>query len=110
LSSAGWKRSVKVWHLPGSGEPGVSTPGVSTPRFTVGGHSLGAWCVGFSADGRRLAVAETLPDFTVKVYDALSGRCDLTLEGHSARVVSVALSPDRRRLASRRRDHTVQLC
>jgi WD40 repeat protein len=109
LFSVGWEGSVKVWDLPGSGEPGVSTPRVLTPRFTVGDHSHGAWCVTFSADGRRLALGRTLPDCTVEVYDVLTGQSVFTLEGHRTRVVSVAFSPDGRRLASGSLDKTVKL-
>ncbi|KAH8719199.1 hypothetical protein GQ44DRAFT_389682 [Phaeosphaeriaceae sp. PMI808] len=46
-------------------------------------------------------------DNTVKIWDASSGACLSTLEGHSSWVSSVAFSPDSTRLASGSLDNTV---
>jgi WD40 repeat protein len=109
LITEGWEGAIKVWDLPSSGAPGVSSAILLTPRFSVDDLSHAAWCVALSADGRRLAVAGTVVDETVRVYDALSGEKVFALRGHSARAVSVAFSPDGRRLASGGQDKTVRL-
>ena len=61
----------------------------------------------FSPDSARLASASY--DNTVKIWDASSGECLQTLEGHSNRVTSVAFSPDSARLASASKDNTVKI-
>jgi WD40 repeat protein len=63
--------------------------------------------VAFSPDSARLASASY--DKTVKIWDASSGECLQTLEGHSDWVLSVAFSPDSARLASASRDKTVKI-
>ncbi|KAH0543952.1 hypothetical protein GP486_008540 [Trichoglossum hirsutum] len=63
--------------------------------------------VAFSHDSARLASASY--DQTVKIWDASSGACLQTLEGHSGWVMSVAFSHDSARLASASSDKTVKI-
>jgi hypothetical protein len=63
--------------------------------------------VAFSSDGRRVPSASR--DRTVKIWDAQSGACVQTFEGHSDSVTSAAFSSDGRRVASASHDKTVMI-
>ncbi|KAK3940931.1 hypothetical protein QBC46DRAFT_287372 [Diplogelasinospora grovesii] len=56
-----------------------------------------------------LMVASAANDATVKIWDASSGACIKTLEGHSDWVTSVAFSPDGTQVASASDDATVKI-
>ena len=68
------------------------------PRFGAcrGAAMAAAWCRGLS-------------DNTVRVWDIASGRCEATLQGHTAAVLSVSWSGDGRRVVSGSRDNTVRV-
>jgi WD40 repeat protein len=63
--------------------------------------------IAFSADSQRLASGSA--DETVKIWDATTGACIQTLEGHNDWVNSVAFSADGQWLASGSRDETVTI-
>ena len=65
-------------------------------------HSDAVMSVAFSPDSKLVASGSC--DNTVKIWDAATGSCTQTLEGHSRFVNSVAFSPD-----SKSRDKTIKI-
>jgi WD40 repeat protein len=61
----------------------------------------------FSANGQRIASGSH--DRTVKIWDAATGECKQTLEGHSNWVMSVVFSADGQWIASGSHDGTVKI-
>ena len=75
-------------------------------RLQIGHSSTASGCA-WSPDGRR--VLSSSLDHTLKIWDAASGDCLLTLSGHSSYVVGCAWSPDGRRVLSSSLDHTLKI-
>jgi eukaryotic-like serine/threonine-protein kinase len=88
LASASSDATVKLWDAATGREI----------RTLMGHTGEGVRSVAFSTDGRRIASASE--DGTVKLWDAATWQDILTLKGHTGQVISVAFSPDGRRLSS----------
>ena len=80
---------------------------MSQPKTTFRGHNWGVISVAFSPDGTQIVSGSV--DYTLKVWDAQTGKAALTLAGHSDDVTSVAFSPDGTRIVSGSRDKTLKL-
>jgi WD40 repeat protein/serine/threonine protein kinase len=95
---------VTTWP-PRPGEAKVWDAQTGHELFTLKG---GAYCVAYSPDGKRLATGTDAGQdkegkplaADLKVWDVKTGEELLTLKGHTGEVVSVAYSPDGKRLAS----------
>jgi hypothetical protein len=61
----------------------------------------------FSPDGAKIVSASY--DKTVRVWNAATGACELTLEEHSDKVCSACFSPDGARIVSASFDRTVRV-
>lgn len=48
-------------------------------------------------------------DKTIKIWDAESGKCIKTLEGHTKGVRSIAFSPDGKHIVSGSNDNTIKI-
>jgi WD40 repeat protein len=96
LASSSHDGTVKLWEAHALG-----TPGERTPRYTLRGHGGSVVGVAFSADHRTLATGSW--DRTVKLWDLQAPAGDSLTELRTipcaGLVVSLALSPDGRRLA-----------
>jgi WD40 repeat protein len=71
------------------------------------GHTDAVRSVAFSPDCRRVVSGSS--DYTVRLWDIASGRCEAALQGHTSSVYCVSWSGDGRRLVSASRDNTVRL-
>ena len=71
------------------------------------GHGCPVRSAQFSPDGRKIVSASC--DKTVRVWSAVSGELEQTLEGHRDRVFSAHFSPDGQKIVSASDDNTVQV-
>lgn len=62
-------------------------------------------CVTFTPDGRNVVTGGS----AIKVWDAVSGACLKTLEGHTDEIYCVDVSPDGKFIASASNDKTIKL-
>ncbi len=100
-TASGLSPAVRI-RRPGCGKrpaAGTSSPSRGT---TLGFHSAA-----FSPDGQRIVTGSR--DNTAKVWEAASGKCLFTLEGHAAPIWSVAFSPHGQRIVTGSADATAKV-
>ncbi|PSB13648.1 hypothetical protein C7B76_19095 [filamentous cyanobacterium CCP2] len=105
LVSGSDDQTVKIWDIR-----------TGRCRKTLTGHTNWVCSVAFSSKGladdagrTKQIVASGSYDQTIRLWDAETGDCLNSLEGHANWVWSVALSPDGKLLASGSGDHTLRL-
>jgi WD40 repeat protein len=81
--------------------------GWETGMSILYGHSRSVNSVAYSSDGLRIVSGSD--DKTVRIWDAISGTVQHTLEGHTKWVNSVAFSSDGLRIVSCSYDETVRI-
>src|SRR5439155_8733320 len=69
------------------------------PIRTIDGKTGPFSCVAFAPDCRR-ALAAGEKDFTLRLWDLEEGKEIVRLEGHTARVLGLTISPDGKRALS----------
>ncbi len=79
-----------------------------SPRRTwVKQLQLGYGAIAYSPDGRQLAISDD--QNTVTIHDTETGQAIHTLEGHTAKVLTIAFSADGRQIASAGDDRTIKV-
>ncbi|HEX6778959.1 MAG TPA: protein kinase [Ktedonobacterales bacterium] len=91
--------------------PTTPPPPRGTVIVTYRGHRDFLNSVAWSPDGRRIASGSgnNNGDYTVQVWDAVSGATAVTYSRHPSNVYSVAWSPNGRQIVSGSQDHTAQV-
>jgi WD40 repeat protein len=115
LATANMKRTVTLWEVAsgkerarfGTAATPAPQPAGTYPLFGVGGGGAPAATptVAFAPDGRTVIAPG--PDWSVAVWDVVTGKELSRLKGHEGEVTVVALGADGRALASGSDDGTV---
>jgi hypothetical protein len=100
------KHTIHLWPLVQDRSPKTgSRLRVGPHRLVAEGLSYQVRAVGFSPDGRTLAIPE--PSGTVRVLETATGKERICFAGHFGQVWALTFSPDGRRLASGSEDTTI---
>ena len=99
LASGSWDRTIKIWELGDGAQPAL--------RRTLEGHTDFVRRVALSPDDRYMASASD--DYTVGLWDVVTGQRIRVLEGHTACVNSVAWSRDGEYIVSGSWDGTARV-
>lgn len=94
IASGSEDRTIRVWSRP---EPGPAED--EDQPVILRGHEEGVMSVAALADGTNRVVSAS-QDRTLKVWDVQTRTAVLTLRGHSADVLGVAVTPDGRSIVS----------
>lgn len=112
--------TLRVWKLPRQGDPEYRCVGVDGEEVDpaeddanrnpyhvrlLSGHTHAVRAL--AAHGRTLISGSY--DTTVRVWDIITGECKWTLDGHSQKVYSVVLDPQRNQAMSGSMDGTVRI-
>jgi hypothetical protein len=102
--------------LPGDVVGLVGDAGEGALRFcgVLAGHTNWVTSAAFSPDGLKIVSASGNPyghstDNTVRVWSAITGDCEHTMQGHTKAVTSAAFSPEGRQIVSASSDSTVRV-
>ena len=82
------------------------TVATATPLKTLRGHRDDVMSVAYSPDGSIIATGSW--DYTIRLWDGLTGEYQKTLTGHKWGVETVSFSPDSLTLASGGQDNTIR--
>jgi hypothetical protein len=100
LASASWDRNIRLWDV-----TAPDTPLISFFSSLTGDQ---IWSIDFSPNGRSLISGHD--DGRIRIWNLNRvNNAPISLEGHTASVLSVAYSPDGKMLASGSGDGTVRL-
>jgi WD40 repeat protein len=120
LLTGGWDGTIRLWGPPGAAAPAAEpSPPRDPGEVHLCRHRDGVASVAYSADGRYVLSGGGLKfsegswhegaDFSLRLWDAATGREVRRFVGHTAAVMSVALFPDGKRALSGSQDKTVRL-